>query len=86
MVAIIDYGAGNLMSVKKALDYIGAESEITMDKGKILSASHIILPCRLIRRCNAVYGKPWLGGNRSVCRKVRQAVSGHLPWASAFVC
>ena len=44
MVAIIDYGAGNLMSVKKALDYIGAESEITMDKGKILSASHIILP------------------------------------------
>ena len=32
------------MSVKKALDYIGAESEITMDKGKILSASHIILP------------------------------------------
>lgn len=44
MVAIIDYGAGNLMSVKKALDYIGAESEITMDKDKIKSASHIILP------------------------------------------
>ncbi|MDE5669869.1 MAG: imidazole glycerol phosphate synthase subunit HisH [Eubacterium sp.] len=44
MVAIIDYGAGNLMSVKKALDYIGAENEITMDKAKILSASHIILP------------------------------------------
>ena len=44
MVAIIDYGAGNLMSVKKALDYIGAENEITMDKDKILSASHIILP------------------------------------------
>lgn len=44
MVAIIDYGAGNLMSVKKALDYIGAESEVTMDKDKIKSASHIILP------------------------------------------
>ena len=44
MVAIIDYGAGNLMSVKKALDYIGAESEITMDKEKIKSASHVILP------------------------------------------
>ncbi|MDE6386132.1 MAG: imidazole glycerol phosphate synthase subunit HisH [Eubacterium sp.] len=44
MVAIIDYGAGNLMSVKKALDFIGAESEITMDKAKIKSASHIILP------------------------------------------
>ena len=44
MVAIIDYGAGNLMSVKKALDYLGYDSEITMDREKILSASHIILP------------------------------------------
>ncbi len=44
MIAIIDYGAGNLQSVKKALDFIGAESEITMDKAKIENASHIILP------------------------------------------
>lgn len=44
MIAIIDYGAGNLSSVKKALDYLGAESEITQDKNKIMSASHIILP------------------------------------------
>lgn len=44
MVAIIDYGAGNLSSVKKALDYLGAESEITQDKEKILTASHVILP------------------------------------------
>ncbi len=44
MIAIIDYGAGNLSSVKKALNYLGAESEITQDKNKILSASHVILP------------------------------------------
>lgn len=44
MVAIIDYGAGNLSSVKKALDYLGSESEITQNKDKILSASHVILP------------------------------------------
>lgn len=44
MVAIIDYGAGNLSSVKKALDYLGAENEITQDREKILSATHIILP------------------------------------------
>lgn len=44
MIAIIDYGAGNLSSVKKALDFLGAESEITMDKDRILSASHVILP------------------------------------------
>lgn len=44
MIAIVDYGAGNLMSVKKALDFIGAESEITYDKSKIAAASHVILP------------------------------------------
>ena len=44
MVAIIDYGAGNLSSVKKALDYLGAKSEITQDREKIISASHVILP------------------------------------------
>lgn len=44
MVAIIDYGAGNLSSVKKALDYLGAENEITQDRDRILSASHVILP------------------------------------------
>lgn len=32
------------MSVKKALDFIGAESEITADKDKIKNASHVILP------------------------------------------
>lgn len=44
MVAIIDYGAGNLQSVKKALDFIGEDSEITSDIEKIKSASHVILP------------------------------------------
>jgi glutamine amidotransferase len=44
MVAIIDYGAGNLQSVKKALDFIGCENIITSDKAEIESASHIILP------------------------------------------
>lgn len=44
MIAIIDYGAGNLSSVKKALDYLGAESKITQNSDEILSASHVILP------------------------------------------
>lgn len=44
MIAIIDYGAGNLQSVKKALDFLGYDSEITLDKEKIKSASHVILP------------------------------------------
>lgn len=44
MVAIIDYGAGNLQSVKKALDFLGCESVITDDPQVIESASHVILP------------------------------------------
>ncbi len=44
MIAIIDYGAGNLHSVKKALDFLGAESIITNDENKILSADKVILP------------------------------------------
>ena len=44
MIAIIDYGAGNLQSVKKALDFLGCESVVTDDKAVIESASHIILP------------------------------------------
>lgn len=44
MTAIVDYGAGNLMSVKKALDYIGAKSEITSEPDKIEAADSVILP------------------------------------------
>lgn len=44
MVAIIDYGAGNLQSVKKALDFLGCDSVVTSDSTVIDSASHIILP------------------------------------------
>ena len=44
MIAIIDYGAGNLQSVKKAFDFIGAESVITNDPEVILSADKILLP------------------------------------------
>ena len=44
MIAIIDYGAGNLHSVKNALDYLGVKSIITSNSDDILSASHVILP------------------------------------------
>lgn len=44
MIAIIDYGAGNIMSVQKALDYIGCEAEVTSDAAKILAADGAILP------------------------------------------
>lgn len=44
MIAVIDYGAGNLLSVRKALDYIGAENTVTADKAEIEAADAVILP------------------------------------------
>ncbi|MCK5283815.1 MAG: imidazole glycerol phosphate synthase subunit HisH [Nanoarchaeota archaeon] len=44
MIAIIDYGAGNLQSVKNALDNLKAESRITDNPYEILSADKIIFP------------------------------------------
>lgn len=44
MIAVVDYGAGNLQSVKKALDFIGADSEISADASFIASADGVILP------------------------------------------
>lgn len=42
--AIIDYGAGNLFSVKNALDYIGAESIVTKSADDLEKADRLILP------------------------------------------
>lgn len=44
MIAIIDYGAGNLHSVKNALDFLGAPCMITSDTEEILNADGVILP------------------------------------------
>ena len=44
MIAIIDYGAGNLRSVQKALTAIGEESIVTRDRHEILNADKVILP------------------------------------------
>ena len=44
MIAIMDYGIGNLGSVKNAFDYLGFESVITSDKDIILNADKVILP------------------------------------------
>ena len=44
MIAIVDYGAGNLGSVKKALDFIGAYSSITSSAQEIRRADWVIFP------------------------------------------
>ena len=44
MIAIIDYGMGNLHSVKNALDHLGIENVITSDIEVIHKADKLILP------------------------------------------
>ena len=44
MVAVIDYDAGNIKSVEKALLYLGQDVKVTRDKNVILSADRVILP------------------------------------------
>lgn len=44
MIAIVDYGAGNIFSVKNALDYLGLDCKLTSDKDEIRAADAVILP------------------------------------------
>ena len=44
MIAIVDYGAGNLNSVKKAFDYLGAEVVVTNQTEIVAAADKIVFP------------------------------------------
>ena len=77
MIAIIDYGVGNLFSLVSSLEYIGVESVVTKDEQVIRNADKILLPgvgafadaIRLLRQTGLVplleeqvaSGKPLLG-------------------------
>lgn len=44
MIAILDYGIGNLRSVEKAMEHVGIEVERTADPERVASAAGIVLP------------------------------------------
>ena len=44
MIAIIDYGMGNLRSVQKALEKVGARTVVTSDKSQVHRAGKVVLP------------------------------------------
>lgn len=44
MIAIVDYGAGNLVSVKKAFDFLGYPCVITSDADEVARAAKVVLP------------------------------------------
>src|SRR6202012_1444092 len=75
MIAIVDYGAGNISSVKKALEHLRADVQVTDDPTVVLLADKIIVPgVGHFSRCQALNsnlrapvleairkGKPFLG-------------------------
>ena len=74
MIAIIDYDAGNLKSVEKALLYLGQDVLVTRDREKILSADKVILPG---------VGNFGAGGSHPGNGAAGKALPGNLPGASA---
>ena len=44
MIAIIDYGAGNIHSIEKALEYVGAQVQVTDDPAVVRDARAVVLP------------------------------------------
>ena len=44
MIAIVDYGMGNLRSVSKAFETVGHQAIVTRDAAAIQNASHVVLP------------------------------------------
>lgn len=77
MIAIIDYGVGNLRSVAKAFEYIGQTVAVTSDPQRVLEAEKVVLPgvgafgksMEHLERCKMVpvvkeiiaSGRPFLG-------------------------
>ena len=53
MIAVIDYDAGNLKSVEKALIFLGETPVITRDREELLAADKVILPGEV------PLGMPW---------------------------
>jgi glutamine amidotransferase len=44
LIAVLDYGIGNLRSAQKALEHVGADARLTSDRGLIAEAAGVVLP------------------------------------------
>ena len=44
LVAVLDYGIGNLRSAQKALEHVGADARLTADPGLVREAAGVVLP------------------------------------------
>ena len=79
MIAIIDYGAGNLQSVEKALRHIGCSCTVTGRPQELMSAQAAVLPGV------GAFGEARAGQRHKELRQNRPPLFRYLPWpAGAF--
>ncbi len=74
MIAIIDYEAGNICSVRNALERLGASYELTADPERIRQAGKVILPG--VGNAAQAMASLRAGGLDQVVRSLRQPVLG----------
>jgi glutamine amidotransferase len=78
MIAIVDYGAGNISSVKKALEHLQAEAQVTSDPAIIAAAKKIIVPgVGHFSRCQSL--------NHNMRQSVLHAISSGKPFLGICV-
>jgi glutamine amidotransferase len=78
MIAIVDYGAGNISSVKKALEHVGATAQATSDPEVIAAAERIAMPgVGHFCRCEAL--------NQGLRESVLQAIARGTPFLGICV-
>ena len=78
MIAIVDYGAGNISSVKKALESLGAEANVTADPEVIAAATKLVVPVvGHFSRCTCL--------NQQLRRPVLEAIAAGKPFLGICV-
>lgn len=80
MIAIVDYGMGNLRSVEKALQKLGHAVEVTSDPAVVAAAERVILPGVGAFGAGMSYLNRAEAGRPSLAEAVRQAVSSGRPF------
>lgn len=78
MIAIVDYGAGNISSVRKALQHVGAKAEVTSDPIVVTNAEKIVVPgVGHFCRCDAL--------NRDLRDSILNAIARKIPFLGICV-
>jgi len=78
MIAIVDYGAGNISSVRKALEHLGAAAQVTSDPAVIAAAQKLIVPgVGHFNRCQVL--------NQGMRSPVLEAIKGGTPFLGICV-